>query len=81
MNFLLGLTAGVILMSLLQRDVNKIAIDSKCPDIHIEAPKVNTVFEDSFKSCMSNYEKSMDKLIECQKDLALCRYVNYNHNE
>lgn len=55
-------------MTILQRDVNKIFIDSHCPDIHIEQPKVNTVFEESFKECMNKYDKANEKLFECQKD-------------
>lgn len=71
--YLSGLLTGIVLMTILQRDVNKISIESKCPDIHIEQPKVNTVFEESFKSCMLQYEKSNEKLFECQKDIIYYR--------
>lgn len=64
-------------MTILQRDVNKISIDSHCPDIHIEQPKVNTVFEESFKSCMDKYDKCNGKLFECQSEI-LSHRASYN---
>lgn len=68
MGYLLGLLTGVILMTLIGRDTNKVTIDSRCPDIHIAQPQINTVFEESFKECMNKYDKANEKLFECQKD-------------
>ena len=76
--YLSGLLTGIVLMTILQRDVNKISIESRCPDIHIEQPKINTVFEESFKSCMDKYDKANEKLFECQKENLLKRSVYYS---
>jgi hypothetical protein len=80
MSYLLGFLSGVILMSVISRDTNKVTIDTRCPDIHLEQPKVNTVFEESFKSCMDKLEKANEKLFECQKDNLYYRATAANNS-
>ena len=69
MSYLLGLLTGIILMVLISRDTNKISIDSRCPDIHIAQPQINTVFEESFKECMRSFEKCSEKKYDLERDV------------
>ena len=69
-------------MSVISRDTNKVTIDTRCPDIHLEQPKVNTVFEESFKACMDKLEKANEKLFECQKEVIYIKsYPSSNYQD